>query len=193
MFSSCHVSPLESDPAAPADGCADADTNTDAAGSIPAEFSADERHGGDQHGSFHTARTRPGATQQKSPHLRNQCSSDRIPGTGAVFIHAHSSDSRYSIFNERHLITPFLSLQHSGSRLGYQSNVQGSTQSQGTMGYSSSSQHQSHRYWDSKQVFKWNITTRIQYNRVDIELKCFHVFSPVISTFRNTKFRLNPP
>uniref|UniRef100_W5L3X4 cyclin-dependent kinase n=1 Tax=Astyanax mexicanus TaxID=7994 RepID=W5L3X4_ASTMX len=42
--------------------------------------------------------------------------------------------------------------QHSGSRLGYQSNVQGSTQSQSTMGYSSSSQqssqysHQSHRY-----------------------------------------------
>ncbi|XP_076852806.1 cyclin-dependent kinase 19-like isoform X1 [Brachyhypopomus gauderio] len=42
--------------------------------------------------------------------------------------------------------------QHSSSRLGYQSNVQGSTQSQSTMGYSSSSQqgtqysHQSHRY-----------------------------------------------
>ncbi|XP_066555081.1 cyclin-dependent kinase 19 isoform X2 [Amia ocellicauda] len=42
--------------------------------------------------------------------------------------------------------------QHSGSRLGYQSNIQGSTQSQTTMGYSSSSQqssqysHQSHRY-----------------------------------------------
>ncbi|TRY59170.1 hypothetical protein DNTS_032418 [Danionella cerebrum] len=35
--------------------------------------------------------------------------------------------------------------QHSSSRLGYQSNVQGSTQSQSTMGYSSSS-HQSHRY-----------------------------------------------
>uniref|UniRef100_A0A671L6S1 cyclin-dependent kinase n=1 Tax=Sinocyclocheilus anshuiensis TaxID=1608454 RepID=A0A671L6S1_9TELE len=38
--------------------------------------------------------------------------------------------------------------QHSSSRLGYQSNVQGPTQSQSTMGYSSSSQHshQSHRY-----------------------------------------------
>ncbi|XP_029351645.1 cyclin-dependent kinase 19 isoform X5 [Echeneis naucrates] len=42
--------------------------------------------------------------------------------------------------------------QHSGSRLGYQSSVQGSTQPQSTMGYSSSSQqssqytHQSHRY-----------------------------------------------
>ncbi|PWA27460.1 hypothetical protein CCH79_00000306 [Gambusia affinis] len=42
--------------------------------------------------------------------------------------------------------------QHSSSRLGYQSNVQGSTQSQSTMGYSSSSQqssqysHQTHRY-----------------------------------------------
>ncbi|XP_031436955.1 cyclin-dependent kinase 19 isoform X2 [Clupea harengus] len=42
--------------------------------------------------------------------------------------------------------------QHSSSRLGYQSNVQGSTQSQSTMGYSASSQqssqysHQSHRY-----------------------------------------------
>uniref|UniRef100_A0AAR2L1K7 cyclin-dependent kinase n=1 Tax=Pygocentrus nattereri TaxID=42514 RepID=A0AAR2L1K7_PYGNA len=42
--------------------------------------------------------------------------------------------------------------QHSSSRLGYQSNVQGSTQSQSTMGYSSSSQqssqysHQPHRY-----------------------------------------------
>ncbi|XP_034777096.1 cyclin-dependent kinase 19-like isoform X1 [Acipenser ruthenus] len=42
--------------------------------------------------------------------------------------------------------------QHSSSRLGYQSNVQGSSQSQSTMGYSSSSQqssqysHQSHRY-----------------------------------------------
>uniref|UniRef100_A0A3P8S155 cyclin-dependent kinase n=1 Tax=Amphiprion percula TaxID=161767 RepID=A0A3P8S155_AMPPE len=42
--------------------------------------------------------------------------------------------------------------QHSGSRLGYQSNVQGSTQPQSTMGYSSSSQqssqysHQTHRY-----------------------------------------------
>uniref|UniRef100_A0A4W4E585 cyclin-dependent kinase n=1 Tax=Electrophorus electricus TaxID=8005 RepID=A0A4W4E585_ELEEL len=42
--------------------------------------------------------------------------------------------------------------QHSSSRLGYQSNVQGTTQSQSTMGYSSSSQqgsqysHQSHRY-----------------------------------------------
>ncbi|XP_067097767.1 cyclin-dependent kinase 19 isoform X2 [Osmerus mordax] len=45
--------------------------------------------------------------------------------------------------------------QHSSSRLGYQSNVQGSAQSQSTMGYSSSSQqssqyshqsHQSHRY-----------------------------------------------
>uniref|UniRef100_A0AAY4DGM9 Protein kinase domain-containing protein n=1 Tax=Denticeps clupeoides TaxID=299321 RepID=A0AAY4DGM9_9TELE len=42
--------------------------------------------------------------------------------------------------------------QHSSSRLGYQSNVQGSTQSQSTMGYSTSSQqssqysHQSHRY-----------------------------------------------
>lgn len=43
--------------------------------------------------------------------------------------------------------------QHSGPRLGYQSNVQGSTQPQSTMGYSSSSQqssqysHQTHRYW----------------------------------------------
>ncbi|GAA6086800.1 oxysterol-binding protein-related protein 11 isoform X1 [Tachysurus ichikawai] len=42
--------------------------------------------------------------------------------------------------------------QHSSSRLGYQSNVQGTTQSQSTMGYSSTSQqssqysHQSHRY-----------------------------------------------
>ncbi|XP_039605698.1 cyclin-dependent kinase 19 [Polypterus senegalus] len=42
--------------------------------------------------------------------------------------------------------------QHSGSRLSYQSNVQGSSQSQNTMGYSTSSQqssqysHQSHRY-----------------------------------------------
>uniref|UniRef100_A0A8C2J1B8 Cyclin-dependent kinase 19 n=1 Tax=Cyprinus carpio TaxID=7962 RepID=A0A8C2J1B8_CYPCA len=38
--------------------------------------------------------------------------------------------------------------QHSSSRLGYQSNVQGPAQSQSTMGYSSSSQHshQSHRY-----------------------------------------------
>uniref|UniRef100_A0A8C9YIQ5 cyclin-dependent kinase n=1 Tax=Sander lucioperca TaxID=283035 RepID=A0A8C9YIQ5_SANLU len=42
--------------------------------------------------------------------------------------------------------------QHSGSRLGYQSTVQGSTQPQSTMGYSSSSQqssqysHQTHRY-----------------------------------------------
>uniref|UniRef100_A0A8C4FBF5 cyclin-dependent kinase n=1 Tax=Dicentrarchus labrax TaxID=13489 RepID=A0A8C4FBF5_DICLA len=42
--------------------------------------------------------------------------------------------------------------QHSGPRLGYQSNVQGSTQPQSTMGYSSSSQqssqysHQTHRY-----------------------------------------------
>ncbi|XP_026049991.1 cyclin-dependent kinase 19 isoform X1 [Astatotilapia calliptera] len=42
--------------------------------------------------------------------------------------------------------------QHSGSRLGYQSNVQGSTQPQSTMGYSSSTQqssqysHQTHRY-----------------------------------------------
>uniref|UniRef100_A0A8C5Q936 Cyclin-dependent kinase 8 n=1 Tax=Leptobrachium leishanense TaxID=445787 RepID=A0A8C5Q936_9ANUR len=41
--------------------------------------------------------------------------------------------------------------QHSTSRLGYQSNVQGSTQSQNTMGYSTTSQqssqyHQSHRY-----------------------------------------------
>uniref|UniRef100_A0A8D3E7F3 cyclin-dependent kinase n=1 Tax=Scophthalmus maximus TaxID=52904 RepID=A0A8D3E7F3_SCOMX len=42
--------------------------------------------------------------------------------------------------------------QHSGSRLGYQSNVQGSTQPQSTMGYSSSSQqssqytHQTHGY-----------------------------------------------
>uniref|UniRef100_A0A3Q2DMK9 cyclin-dependent kinase n=1 Tax=Cyprinodon variegatus TaxID=28743 RepID=A0A3Q2DMK9_CYPVA len=42
--------------------------------------------------------------------------------------------------------------QHSSSRLGYQSNAQGSTQSQSTMGYSSSSQqssqysHQTHRY-----------------------------------------------
>ncbi|MGH0148047.1 UNVERIFIED_CONTAM: hypothetical protein FKN15_012046 [Acipenser sinensis] len=42
--------------------------------------------------------------------------------------------------------------QHSSSRLGYQSNVQGSSQSQSTMGYASSSQqssqysHQSHRY-----------------------------------------------
>uniref|UniRef100_A0A672F6K9 cyclin-dependent kinase n=1 Tax=Salarias fasciatus TaxID=181472 RepID=A0A672F6K9_SALFA len=42
--------------------------------------------------------------------------------------------------------------QHSGSRLAYQSNVQGSAQPQSTMGYSSSSQqgsqysHQTHRY-----------------------------------------------
>ncbi|XP_078480336.1 LOW QUALITY PROTEIN: cyclin-dependent kinase 19-like, partial [Lampetra planeri] len=42
--------------------------------------------------------------------------------------------------------------QHSSSRLGYQSSVQGSTQPQSTMGYSSSSQqssqysHQTHRY-----------------------------------------------
>nr|XP_040017415.1 cyclin-dependent kinase 19 isoform X3 [Gasterosteus aculeatus aculeatus] len=42
--------------------------------------------------------------------------------------------------------------QLSGSRLGYQSSIQGSTQPQGTMGYSSSSQqsshysHQTHRY-----------------------------------------------
>ncbi|TKS75807.1 Cyclin-dependent kinase 19 [Collichthys lucidus] len=42
--------------------------------------------------------------------------------------------------------------QHSGTRLGYQSNVQGSTQPQSTMGYSSSSQqssqysHQTHRF-----------------------------------------------
>ncbi|XP_032398337.1 cyclin-dependent kinase 19 isoform X2 [Etheostoma spectabile] len=42
--------------------------------------------------------------------------------------------------------------QHSGSRLGYQSTIQGSTQPQSTMGYSSSSQqssqysHQTHRY-----------------------------------------------
>ncbi|XP_039637525.1 cyclin-dependent kinase 19 isoform X3 [Perca fluviatilis] len=42
--------------------------------------------------------------------------------------------------------------QHSGSRLGYQSTVQGSAQPQSTMGYSSSSQqssqysHQTHRY-----------------------------------------------
>lgn len=52
--------------------------------------------------------------------------------------------------------SPLLSLfQHSGSRLGYQSNVQGSTQPQSTMGYSSSTQqssqysHQTHRYWGS--------------------------------------------
>ncbi|GCB59943.1 hypothetical protein scyTo_0014079, partial [Scyliorhinus torazame] len=42
--------------------------------------------------------------------------------------------------------------QHPGTRLGYQSNVQGSSQSQSTTGYSSSTQqssqysHQSHRY-----------------------------------------------
>uniref|UniRef100_A0A1A8D1F8 Cyclin-dependent kinase 19 n=1 Tax=Nothobranchius kadleci TaxID=1051664 RepID=A0A1A8D1F8_NOTKA len=42
--------------------------------------------------------------------------------------------------------------QHSSSRLGYQSNIQGSSQSQSSMGYSSSSQqssqysHQPHRY-----------------------------------------------
>uniref|UniRef100_UPI00398ED5D4 cyclin-dependent kinase 19 isoform X2 n=1 Tax=Pristiophorus japonicus TaxID=55135 RepID=UPI00398ED5D4 len=42
--------------------------------------------------------------------------------------------------------------QHSGTRLGYQSNVQGSSQSQNTTGYSTSTQqssqysHQSHRY-----------------------------------------------
>lgn len=48
--------------------------------------------------------------------------------------------------------------QHSSSRLGYQSNVQGSTQPQSTMGYSSSSQqssqysHQTHRYWCSQSL-----------------------------------------
>lgn len=42
--------------------------------------------------------------------------------------------------------------QHSGPRLGYQSNIQGSSQPQSTMGYSSSSHqssqysHQTHRY-----------------------------------------------
>lgn len=46
--------------------------------------------------------------------------------------------------------------QHSSSRLGYQGNVQGSSQPQSTMGYSSSSQvssqytHQTHRYWGSQ-------------------------------------------
>lgn len=157
----------ESDTAAPADGCADADTNADAAGSVPAELGADERHvrhRGDQHGSLHATRTR-GATQQKSPHLRNQCPSNRIPGTQAlVFLLMMQWDS-FHLCNP-----PFLSSQHSGSRLGYQSNVQGSTQSQSTMGYSSSSQHQSHRYWTWKTrtwVFRRN-TSR----QVDIELQC---------------------
>lgn len=47
---------------------------------------------------------------------------------------------------------PFSICQHTGPRLGYQSNVQGSSQPQSTMGYSASQQssqysHQTHRYW----------------------------------------------
>lgn len=178
MFSSCHVSPLESDPAAPADGCADADANTDAAGSIPAEFSADERHGGDQHGSFHTTRTRPGATQQKSPHLRNQCSSDRIPGTGAVFIHARSLDSMKDISSHR---SSLYSTPAHGSVTRATSKAPPSRKA-----LWDTLLHLSTSPTDTETQNKYlNEISPHAYNRVDIELKCFHVFSPVISTFRN--------
>lgn len=56
------------------------------------------------------------------------------------------------------LSLPLSIRQHSGPRLGYQSNVQGSSQPQSTMGYSSSSQqssqysHQTHRYWGTQSL-----------------------------------------
>ncbi|OPJ73191.1 hypothetical protein AV530_005589 [Patagioenas fasciata monilis] len=60
--------------------------------------------------------------------------------------------------------------QHSSSRLSYQSNIQGSSQSQSTMGYSTSSQqssqyhqsHQSHREEEYSGECSWDVFLRVQ-------------------------------
>lgn len=73
-----------------------------------------------------------------------------------IYLHTGSEFASLSCSLPCFLSTPPSLCQHSGPRLGYQSNVQGSTQPQSTMGYSSSSQqssqysHQTHRYWGSQ-------------------------------------------
>lgn len=87
-----------------------------------------------------------------------------VGGTGAGLQHSQDSGLNQVPPNKKPRLGPSgansggpvmpSDYQHSSSRLNYQSNVQGSSQSQSTLGYSSSSQqssqyhpsHQAHRY-----------------------------------------------
>ncbi|KAM6127075.1 cyclin-dependent kinase 19 isoform 2-T2 [Pterocles gutturalis] len=112
------------------------------------------------------------APQQPQPQQQNSTQTNGTAGgtgaggggTGAGLQHSQDSSLNQVPPNKKPRIGPSgansggpvmpSDYQHSSSRLSYQSNIQGSSQSQSTMGYSTSSQqssqyhqsHQSHRY-----------------------------------------------
>ncbi|XP_074752257.1 cyclin-dependent kinase 19 isoform X2 [Athene noctua] len=112
------------------------------------------------------------APQQPQPQQQNSAQTNGTAGgagaggggTGAGLQHSQDSSLNQVPPNKKPRIGPSgansggpvmpSDYQHSSSRLSYQSNIQGSSQSQSTMGYSTSSQqssqyhqsHQSHRY-----------------------------------------------
>uniref|UniRef100_H3A696 cyclin-dependent kinase n=1 Tax=Latimeria chalumnae TaxID=7897 RepID=H3A696_LATCH len=109
----------------------------------------------------------PAPQQQQAPQQQNSTQTNGTTGgggggTGGGLQHSQDSSLNQGPPNKKPRIGtsgtnsggPVMGsdYQHSNSRLGYQSNVQGPSQSQSTMGYSSSSQqgsqytHQSHRY-----------------------------------------------
>lgn len=83
---------------------------------------------------------------------------NRSPFWKDIKLHLLTYCQSKEIFISASLLCFLFTHQHSSSRLGYQSNVQGSTQPQSTMGYSSSSQvssqytHQTNRYWGSRSL-----------------------------------------
>ncbi|XP_075453739.1 cyclin-dependent kinase 19 isoform X7 [Ascaphus truei] len=103
------------------------------------------------------------ATQQQQVQLQNNTQANGTGGAAAAGLqHSQDSSLNQGPLNKKPRMGPPATnssgaslmpsdYQHSSSRLSYQSNVQGSSQPQNTMGYSTTSQqssqyHQSHRY-----------------------------------------------